>query len=108
VDREKHVLEIEYLLHEAYATLQQYTEEELLLKWKHFTEQATVESQKLEEVLKDKNVENKRLKDAFCTLQRQNSALKKQLLDIQNKNGSLESQISHIQGRLTNLQVRMI
>ena len=40
-ERECKVVSIECLLHEAYATLQQYTEEELSLKWKQFKEVGT-------------------------------------------------------------------
>ena len=40
-ERERKVVSIECLLHEAYATLQQYTEEELSLKWKQFKEVRT-------------------------------------------------------------------
>ena len=40
-EREHKVVSIECLLHEAYATLQQYTEEELSLKWKQFKEVGT-------------------------------------------------------------------
>lgn len=40
-EREHKVVSIECLLHEAYATLQQYTEEELSLKWKQFREVGT-------------------------------------------------------------------
>ena len=39
--RERKVVSIECLLHEAYATLHQYTEEELSLKWKQFKEVRT-------------------------------------------------------------------
>ena len=40
-ERERKVVSIECLLHEAYATLQQYTEDELSLKWKQFKEVRT-------------------------------------------------------------------